>query len=126
MLDMSYGFIKQEWFAKLQFRSLGMKRALYDEYYRDSCIISKENMISFLKANSVYSLKEDIKNTKAKIYIFVGEKEQSIMIRSAQKLHERISNSILEVKDGMIHGDFSINHAKEYADKVLEILEIGK
>ena len=31
MMDMSYGLIKKEWFAKLQFASLKMKPELYDE-----------------------------------------------------------------------------------------------
>ena len=37
MMDMSYGLIKQKWFAKLQFQSLKIKKDLYDDYYRDTC-----------------------------------------------------------------------------------------
>ena len=65
---------------------------MYDEYYRDTCNITKENMISFLKANSWYRIKENIANTQAKVFVFVGQKEQSKMICSARKL-----NKILEI-----------------------------
>ncbi|MBE5888844.1 MAG: alpha/beta hydrolase [Lachnospiraceae bacterium] len=123
MMDISFGLIKQKWFAKLQFKSLRIKSELYDEYYRDTCNITKENMISFLKANSWYIVKENLSNTQAKVFVFVGKKEQSNMIRSAHRLHEMIPDSILEIKKKMYHGDFSINYAKEYADTIIRILK---
>ncbi|MBQ8519553.1 MAG: alpha/beta hydrolase [Agathobacter sp.] len=123
MIEMSYGLIKQDWFARLQFKSLGIKCELYDEYYRDTCNITKENMISFLKANSWYTVKENIINTQAKVFVFVGQKEQAKMIHSAYKLNMMIPNSILEIKKKMFHGEYSINRAKEYADKVISLLE---
>ncbi len=123
MMEMSYGLIKQAWFARLQFKSLRIKSELYDEYYRDTCNITKENMISFLKANSWYIVKENISNTQAKVFVFVGEKEQSKMIRSAHILNKMIPDSILEAKNKMYHGEYSINNAKEYVNKVISILE---
>ena len=50
-----YGLIKHKWFAKLQFRSYRIKQELFEDYFRDTCGISKQNMISFLQANSMYS-----------------------------------------------------------------------
>ncbi len=123
MMEMSYGLIKQAWFAKLQFKSLRIKSELYDEYYRDTCNITKENMISFLKANACYTVKEKIVDTQAKVFVFVGQREQSKMIRSAQKLNTMIPDSILEIKNKMYHGEYSINYANEYADKVISLLE---
>ncbi|MGN0807838.1 MAG: alpha/beta fold hydrolase [Candidatus Coproplasma sp.] len=123
MMEISYGLIRREWFARLQFKSLRIKKELFDEYYRDTCGITKENMISFLKANSLYNVKESIVNTLAKVFVCVGQKEQPKMIRSAHKLHKMIPNSILEIKNKMYHGQYSINHAKDYADKVISLLE---
>ena len=123
-MDMSYGLIKQEWFAKLQFASLKMKPELYAEYYRDTCKISKENMTAFLKANSAYEVKDTLGGTKAKVHICVGQREQGIMIRSARKLHELIPGSTLEILPKLYHGEYSINHAKEYADKVRALVEV--
>lgn len=118
MMDMSFGLIKQQWFAKLQFKSLKINQALYDAYYRDTCKITKEDMIAFLKANASYQVKETISNTKASVYLFVGEKEAGKMIRSAHKLHTMIPDSVLEIKKNKFHGEFSINDAKEYAEKM--------
>lgn len=123
-MDMSYGLIKKEWFAKLQFASLKMKPELYAEYYRDTCKISKENMTAFLKANSAYEVKDTLGGTKAKVHICVGQREQGIMIRSARKLHELIPSSTLEILPKLYHGEYSINHAKEYADKVCALVEV--
>jgi len=123
MIEMSYGLIKKRWFAKLQFKSLKIRKELYEEYYRDTCNITKENMISFLQANTEYFIKEGLCNTRAKVFIFVGQKESLKMIRSAYMLNKIIPNSVLEVKKGLYHGEYSINHAKEYADKVIVIVQ---
>lgn len=123
MIEMSYGLIKKEWFAKLQFKSLKINKKLYKEYYRDSCNITKADMISFLKANASYEIKDEFCNTQAQVYLFVGEKEAPKMIRSAYKLKEMIPDSVLEIKKKMYHGEYSINYAKEYAEKVISIIE---
>ena len=57
-----YGLIQYKWFSKLQFKSLKIKPDLFDCYYKDTCDISKNDMIAFLQANSLYSLKESIKS----------------------------------------------------------------
>ena len=60
---MSYGLIKQKWFAKLQADFLGIPKALFADYYRDTCAISKADMIAFLKANSIYTIKSGLSET---------------------------------------------------------------
>jgi len=124
MMDMSYGLIKKQWFAKLQFASLKMKPELFEEYYRDTCKISKADMIAFLEANSLYVVKESIGMTKAKVHICVGQKEQGIMIRSAKMLQEMITGSSLEIMEGLYHGEYSINYVEEYVRKVRELMEV--
>lgn len=123
MMEISYGLIKKAWFAKLQFRSLRIKSELFDEYYKDTCSITKENMISFLKANSRYSARESIAKTQAKILVFVGQREHWKMIRSAQKLNSMIPDSVLEIKNKLHHGEYSINHSKEYAGRIVSLLQ---
>ena len=51
----------------MQFKSLKIKSDLFDDYFRDTCAIAKKDMIAFLQANSLYSLKESIKNCTAKV-----------------------------------------------------------
>lgn len=123
MMDSSFGLINKEWFARLQFKYLKMKPDLFNDYYRDTCKITKENMISFLKANSSYSVKKELEDTKAKVSVFVGKKEAGNMIRSARLLHEMIPGSNLTVMEGFAHGEFSVNYAFEYAKRVDQMMK---
>ena len=118
-----YGLIRHKWFSRLQFRSLRIKQALFEDYFRDTCRITKENMIAFLQANSLYSLKDTIENCLAKVYVFVGEKESSVMRKSAKQIQEKIRGSVVQVLPNLYHGEFSINHADDYAKKVLELVK---
>ena len=77
-----YGLIRHKWFAKLQFKSLRIKADLFEEYFRDTCGISKNNMIAFLQENTLYSLKKNIRACEAEVHIFVGEKENRTMRKS--------------------------------------------
>ena len=121
LINMSYGLINKKWFSKLQFKSLKIKEELFDKYYIDSSNITKDNMISFLKANSNYHLK-NIKTNKSKSIVIVGSKERPIMIKSAKIIHDELINSELEILSGYYHGDLSINHPNEYAEKVKKLI----
>ena len=111
---MSYGLIKQAWFAKLQAAYLGIPKDLFEDYYRDTCAISKADMIAFLKANSLYTIKPSLCETEAKVKIVAGAKEQKNILDSAKLLHSRISDCQLEILPGLRHGDLSINHPQNY------------
>jgi len=123
MLNMSYGLIRQEWFAKLQFKSLKLKKELYSNYYRDTCRINKKDMIAFLRSNSSYRAKSGLQKVKTAAYIFVGQRESTKMFRSAQMLNRMLPNSRLKVMKGYFHGDFSANHAEEYAEMIIRIMD---
>ena len=111
---MSYGLIKQAWFAKLQAAYLGIPKALFEDYYRDTCAISKVDMIAFLKANSLYTIKPSLCETEAKVKIVAGSREQKSIRESAQLLHKAIPGSSMEIFPGLRHGDLSINHPQSY------------
>lgn len=118
----SYGLIKNRTFSKLQFRSLHMDPALFEEYYRDTCRIEKENMIAFLRANTSYAPKPALQSCKAEIRIVAGGKEQKGILRSARLLHELLSESTLDIKDGLYHGEYSMSHPDRYAADLREML----
>ena len=118
----SYGLIKNRAFAKLQFRSLHMDPALFEEYYRDTCRIEKEDMIAFLKANTSYEPKPALQSCRTDIRIVVGGKEQKGILRSAQLLHTLLPESTLDIKDGLFHGEYSMNHPDRYAADLREML----
>lgn len=113
-LNISYGLIKKRWFSRLQFKSLKIQESLFDDYFRDSRMITKQNMIRFLKANSSYLVKPTIANTAARVLILAGGRERKIVLRSAEKLYEAIPSSTLKVLEGYSHGELSLNHPQEY------------
>ena len=117
-----YGLIKYKWFSGLQFKSLKIKSDLFEHYFRDTCAISKKDMIAFLQANSLYSLKESIKECTAKVHIYVGEKETGSMRKSADDIHSALPQSTLQVLPKLYHGEFSINHGNDYAKAVRQIV----
>ena len=119
---MSYGLIKQKWFAKMQAAYLGIPKKLFDDYYRDTCKISKENMIAFLKSNSAYSIKPALRNAQAKVHIVFGSKEQSSIRTSGRLLNRMIPGSTLQILPGYRHGDLSLNHPQAYAQKLLTMI----
>lgn len=121
--SMSYGLIKQGWFSRLQFQSLKINASLYEDYYRDSCLISKEDLIAFMKANQRYSMKEEVQTIKAKTLIIAGEKEQKNMIRSAQMLHKAVKGSSLMIAEGLYHGEYSLNLPEEYVKNLISWME---
>ena len=112
---MSYGLIKQKWFAKAQADFLGIPKALFDDYYRDTCAISKADMIAFLKANSMYTIKSSLSETAAKVKIMAGSREQKSVRHSAEMLHKAIPGSSMEILPGLRHGDLSLNNPEQYA-----------
>lgn len=118
-----YNLIRYKWFSKLQFESLKIKQELFEDYFRDTCAISKSNMISFLQENSVYSLKESLTDCVANVHIFVGEKENQAMRKSATMIQKKLKDSSLQVLPNVYHGEFSINYAEDYVNKILEIAE---
>ena len=111
----SYGLIRNRSFAKLQFRSLHMKPDLFEEYYRDTCRITRADMIAFLKANAAYEPKRSLQNSQAEIRIVAGGRERKTMLRSAELLHKMLPKSVSEIREGLYHGEYSINHPEEYA-----------
>lgn len=122
MLDMSYGLIQKPWFARWQFKALGIDSRWYGDYYRDTCAISKESMTAFLCANAAYEARRELGDTAAKVLVLVGEKETGQMRRSARKLQELILSSVPEVLPGLGHGQYSINHGEDFAKKLEELL----
>ena len=118
--SMSYGLIKQRWFAKMQADYLGIPKELFEDYYRDTCAITKADMIAFLQANCTYEIKTGMAGTIAKVKIVAGAKEQTSILDSAKLLHRTIPDSHLEILPGLRHGDLSINHPEQYVRMLKE------
>lgn len=118
-----YGLIRQKWFSKLQFRSLRIKSELFNDYYQDTCEITKQNMIVFLQESSMYFMKKSLRDCTTEIHLFVGERENKRIRFSARKLYETLEKSNLHVLQTMHHGEFSINHADLYVKELCAIVK---
>ena len=113
---MSYGLIKQEWFAKLQAAYLGIPTPLFDDYFWAPCAVGKADMIAFLKANSLYTIQPGLSETTAKVMIVAGAKEPKSIRDSSKLLRDTIPGSRMEILPGLRHGDLSINHPARYVE----------
>ena len=70
----------------------------------------------------MYSMKESLRECKTKVHIVVGEKESPVMKKSARLIQENIPGSTMQVLPGLYHGEFSINHGKEYTERLTEFV----
>ena len=118
----SYGLIRNRSFAKMQFQTLHIKPELFEDYYRDTCRIEKQDMIAFMKANTSYAWKDSLRDTAAKVHIYVGGKETGEILRSADTLCRALPSAVLHRLPGLRHGEFSLNHPDRYADAVRQIV----
>ena len=120
-LACSYGLIRSRSFAGLQFRTLHMPEEMFEDYYRDTCKITRTDMTAFLKASAAYRLRESFGSCSAKVHIFAGEKETGGILRSAQLIHKKAAGSDLTILPGLYHGGFSLCRPAEYG-KFIESL----
>lgn len=122
LFSMSFPLIKKKWFAKMQFRYLGIRADLFEHYYEDTVKLSKQNLIAFTKASSLYQVKKNLKDSLARVRIIVGEKETKKMHASARYLHDFLPDSRLEIKAGLAHGQYAINQPYLYVKELFESL----
>ncbi len=118
-----YGLIKQRWFSKMQAKSLSVPEEMFEEYYKDSLKMSKQSLVNITLSNGNYSIKKSISETKAKVLVMVGEKEISLMRKSANILHETIPGSKLFVVPEMGHGELSLRYPQKYKEQIYSLFE---
>lgn len=122
-IKLSYGLIHKKWFSKLQMKSLKIRSDLFDDYYRDTCTITSDNYVRFMKSNSSYRVNPSLSLCQAKVLIFVGGRERSVMKRSAKLICSIIPNSqMISVKE-YHHGELSINHADKYVQYITTLMK---
>lgn len=118
MLNLSYGLIKNRWFAKQQAKQLKLPEGLFENYYEDTIKIRKATLINFIKSNQEYSIPNTLCNTKAKTLILVGEKELNVMKKSAELIHNTINKSTLTIIENSVHGEFSLSNSNKYIELI--------
>lgn len=114
-LALSYGLIRREWFSRRQFQALGLPPELFDDYYRDTRRLRREDLLAMLQASLSYSCRPELARVEARTLIVAGGRESRRVLASARLLHETIPDSQLRIIDGYGHGELSIKRAGEYA-----------
>lgn len=123
MARMSYGLIRQRWFARLQAGALCLPDKLFDEYYRDSLRLRKDSLVNTLVSNGTYALPPALVHTRARVLVMAGDGEPAVMRKSARTLHEAIQGSELWIAHGMKHGELSLMHPQTYAEKLIAFFD---
>lgn len=82
----SYPFIKQRWFSKLQAKTLFVDEEQFEKYYEESNQMTCEGLVKIMEENMSFQLPKDFSLANGKILVTVGEKEKSIMKKSAKDI----------------------------------------
>lgn len=114
MYRLLFPLIKYRWFSRLQAKSLSLPDDMINQYYEDSCKMTLESLINISISNTSYTLKKQISDCHASVYIMVGEKELGIMKKSAHHLNSIIEGSSLYIAPNLKHGQLSICHQTDF------------
>ncbi|CAG9620332.1 alpha/beta fold hydrolase [Sutcliffiella rhizosphaerae] len=85
-IQLSFPLIKNKYFSKLQAKTLYVSEDYFERYYEESCQIKLDTLVRVLEENMSFGIPEDFKRANTKILVTVGEKEKSIMIKSAREI----------------------------------------
>jgi len=122
MFRVSFGLIRKPWFAKLQFRYLRIREALFPDYYKDTCALRAEDLIAFTKASAQFSLPKGLDACTARVCVVCGAREQRSVKRSANLLHSRLQDSVLRFLPKLRHGEYALNHPQQYVKDLQHFL----
>lgn len=95
---------RRRWFARLQARELFVPPELMEQYVRTSAGISRSTMVGSVGENLRFQIPDGWSRFPGDALIMVGERERSLMRRSAEALNGALPGSELEVVDGCGHG----------------------
>ncbi len=121
-VSLSYPLVKNRGFPKLQFASLRMPPDLFEDYYRDTCRISRGDMAALLRSSAAYGLKDSLPGCGAALHVFTGARETSVIRRSGELLSKRVPGAAWMELPGLYHGEFSLSHPRDYAETLRKLL----
>ncbi|MFJ5765651.1 alpha/beta fold hydrolase [Lysinibacillus sp. NPDC093210] len=99
-------------FSKIQAKTLYIPKEKYGQYYEESCRMSQQTLISVMMENMSFSIPENFKHVKSSMLVLVGDKEKSIMKKSANDLVKSNANC-----KGMVVAD--VGHGISLANPAL-------
>lgn len=114
--------VRRRSYARLQSAALHLRPELFDDYYASSAALSRADLTAMLRANASYRLRETLADCRARALVLAGGRERPIMQRSARLIAGKLRNAAVEIMPGRRHGETSLNHPDEYAQRVLQLI----
>ncbi|MGF7048634.1 pimeloyl-ACP methyl ester carboxylesterase [Paenibacillus sp. DS2015] len=84
--------VKNKYFAKLQAKVLYIGEEYFDLYYNDTQQMSVDALLKILEENMSYQIADGFIHSTARILVLVGDKEKSIMKKSASVIAQSNNN----------------------------------
>lgn len=125
LLKRTAALAKQEWFAKLQAKQLGVPGAYLAQYVRDSQAISVETLLASVGENIAFTLPPGLTSYTRPATVIVGERERKLMHDSARLTHAALPQSTLVVADDAAH-DSPFTRPKLIAEQVRALVTASK
>jgi len=85
-LGLTYFLVKCKAFSKIQAKSMYIDETQFDNYYHDSCQISKNTFVRILEENMSFTIPKGFKDASSNILVTVGDKEKRIMKDSMNEI----------------------------------------
>lgn len=115
---LTYPLIKNKSFSKLQAKTLYIDKKYFDTYYKESCYMKLDALVSILEENMSFEIPGDFNKAKGQILVTVGEREKTIMKKSARDIVSQNPNCTEVVIPNIGHG---ISFAKpDYFNQLIE------
>lgn len=103
-IKLTYPLLKIKTFAKLQAKELYITEDHFKTYYDESSSMKLDTLVRILEENMLYTVRNDFENSTSKILVTVGEKEKSMMKKSAKHIVSLNSNCTGIVIPNVGHG----------------------
>lgn len=104
LVHLSYPFVKFKAFSRAQARTLYIDKAYEDIYFQESSQMKIDTLLRILEENMAFEIPKGFKEATGKILVTVGEKERSVMKKSAKDVVNANPNSIGVVISNIGHG----------------------
>ncbi|MBU5438588.1 alpha/beta hydrolase [Tissierella sp. MSJ-40] len=103
-IGLTFPLIKNRWFSKLQAKTLYISEDYFEKYYEESCQMKHDTLVRVLEENMSFRIPKDFRKANGKILVTVGEREKSVMKKSAKDIVEANSNCIGVIIPKIGHG----------------------
>lgn len=104
IIRLTYPLIKSRTFSKLQAKTLFIGEDYFERYYTESNQMKRSTLVRILKENMSFEIPPGFNEAQGKILVTVGEKEKSVMKKSAVEIINCNENCTAVMISGTGHG----------------------